>query len=211
MAGKIAIRALETSVTTGTATYSLLGGEFGWQTFLADPAISSGDQVYYVASDVDPVNKTGNWEFGIGTITDGGGGADTLTRDTILGSSNNNNAVSWGAGTRNIFGTLPASGFMLGENNLSELTNLTTARSNLGLGDSATRNEGSGNLLDADTVDGKEASAFVEKAVDATISGSNTFSGDQALSGANTYSEKNSFNSGSGRVILPVGTDKWAE
>lgn len=46
-------------------------------------------------------------------------------------------------------------------NNLSDLESAATARSSLGLGSAATANQGAGNGLDADTLDGLHAAAFV--------------------------------------------------
>ena len=92
-------RAFETSTTQGTVTYSLLGAQAGFQTLVA--AAGNGSKACYLASDnVD-------WEIGIGTITDAA--PDTLSRDTILASTNGGSAVNWGAGTRNIILTAPAS------------------------------------------------------------------------------------------------------
>ena len=116
-------RVKETSTTTGVGTYSLAGTTAGFQTFVA--GIGNGQQCYYVAEDGT------NWEFGIGTVTDAT--PDTLARTTILASTNGGAAVNWGAGTRNVFVTFPASGLALTANNLSDLASLNTARQNLGL------------------------------------------------------------------------------
>lgn len=91
-------RVQETSTTTGTGTYDLAGAVTGFQTFVA--GIATANTCYYCATDGT------NWEVGIGTVTDAA--TDTLARTTILKSSNANNAVSWAAGTRNIFCTIPA-------------------------------------------------------------------------------------------------------
>lgn len=157
----VGYRTKETTTTTGTGTYSLNGTSFGFQTFVA--AVGHGAQVYYVCEDVNLVAETGNWEVGLGTVTDGA--PDTLTRDQILASSNGGAAVNWPAGTRNIFSAHPASGFMVGANNLSELTNAGTARTNLGLGSIATRAETDflektgGTMTGKITLDGNPTSA----------------------------------------------------
>lgn len=88
-------RVLETSTTTGTGTYSLAGALGGYQAFLS--TFDDGDTVIYFATDGT------DWERGIGTLTDGD--PDTLSRDTILGSSNAGSAVNWTSGTRSIFST----------------------------------------------------------------------------------------------------------
>ena len=52
------------------------------------------------------LNSAGEWEVGIGTVTDAT--PDTLSRDTIITSSNSDSAVNFSAGTKNVFCTLPA-------------------------------------------------------------------------------------------------------
>ncbi len=89
-------RVQQTSTTTSTGTYTLSGSVTGYQDF---SAIGDGNTTYYAAT-----NGT-DWEVGIGTYTLSG---TTLSRDTILASSNSGNAVNWGAGTKNIFVTYPA-------------------------------------------------------------------------------------------------------
>ncbi len=89
-------RVQETSTTTGTGTYTLAGAVTGYQSF---SVIGNANTTYYAAT-----NGT-DWEVGIGTYTSSG---TTLSRDTILESSNAGAAVSWGAGTKNIFVTYPA-------------------------------------------------------------------------------------------------------
>lgn len=94
----IANRVVETTTTTGTGTIDLGGATQGAQTFI--DGLGTGNSTYYTIEDgVD-------WEVGIGTVTVGA--PDTLSRDTILSSSNGGSPVNWGAGTRNVFGTLPA-------------------------------------------------------------------------------------------------------
>lgn len=98
MALVYADRVQETSTTTGTGTYSLAGAATGYQTFVA--GIGDTNICYYCATDGT------NWEVGIGTVTDAA--TDTLSRTTIVASSNADAAVNWGAGTRTIFCTIPA-------------------------------------------------------------------------------------------------------
>jgi len=94
---------METSTTTGTGTYTLAGAVTGFQSF---SGLGDSNSCYYSAEAVDANgNPSGDWEVGIGTYTSAG---TTLSRDTILKSSNSNNAVSWAAGTKRIFITLPA-------------------------------------------------------------------------------------------------------
>lgn len=107
-------RVQETSTTTGTGTYTLAGAVTGYQSF---SVIGNANQTYYAAT-----NGTA-WEVGIGTYTSSG---TTLSRDTILASSNSNNAVSWGAGTKTVFVTYPASRSAFGGGSQGIVTNNTT-------------------------------------------------------------------------------------
>jgi hypothetical protein len=88
----VADRVQETTSTTGTSSYTLLGAEPGFQSFGA--VMADADTTYYaITDDVD-------WEVGLGTYSTTG---PTLARTTILSSSNSDNAVSWSAGTKKIF------------------------------------------------------------------------------------------------------------
>ncbi len=96
-------RVMAESTTTGTGTYTLGSAVAGYQAF---SALGDGNSAYYCAQAVDADGiPTGDWEVGIGTYTASG---TTLSRDTILASTNSNNAVSWAAGTKRIFITVPA-------------------------------------------------------------------------------------------------------
>ena len=91
-------RVNETSTTTGTGTFTLAGAVTGFQSFAA---IGDGNTTYYAI-----VLQGGTeWEVGLGTYTSSG---TTLSRDTILSSSNSNNAVNFSAGTKNVFCDYPA-------------------------------------------------------------------------------------------------------
>jgi hypothetical protein len=89
-------RVQETSATTGTGTFTLAGAVSGFQSF---SAIGDGNTTYYAI-----VGGT-QWEVGLGTYTSSG---TTLSRDTILESSNGGTAVNFSAGTKNVFVTYPA-------------------------------------------------------------------------------------------------------
>ena len=93
-------RVKETSTTTGTGTIDLAGAETGYESFVA--GIGTGNTTYYAIE----LNSAGEWEVGIGTVTDAA--PDTLSRDTIITSSNSDSAVNFSAGTKNVFCTLPA-------------------------------------------------------------------------------------------------------
>ena len=95
MALVIADRVRETSTTTGTGTLTLDGAVTGFRTFSS--AIGNTNTCYYT------ITMNGDYEIGVGTV-----GAGTLARTTILKSSNSNNAVNFGAGTKDVFVTYAA-------------------------------------------------------------------------------------------------------
>ena len=94
-------RVKETSTTTGTGTLNLDGASTGFVTFVA--GIATGNTTYYTIHN----QGTAEWEVGIGTVTDAS--PDTLSRTTIISSSNSDSAVDFSAGTKDVFCTLPAS------------------------------------------------------------------------------------------------------
>jgi len=94
-------RVRETSSTTGTGTLNLGGAVGGFQTFVA--GVGDGNTTYYAI-----VHRTeAEWELGVGTVTDAS--TDTLARTTVISSSNSDSAVSFSAGTKDVFVTQPAS------------------------------------------------------------------------------------------------------
>ena len=99
MALVIKDRVKETTTTTGTGTVTLAGAVSGFQSF---SAIGNGNSTYYVIADP----ATGDWEVGIGTYTSSG---TTLSRTTILSSSNAGSAVSFAAGIKDVFDSYPSS------------------------------------------------------------------------------------------------------
>jgi len=89
-------RVQETSTTTGTGTLTLAGAVTQFQTFSS--AVGNGNTTYYTIYNAGGTQ----WEVGLGTV-----GAGTLTRDTVLSSSNANALVSF-TGTLYVFGDYPA-------------------------------------------------------------------------------------------------------
>jgi hypothetical protein len=104
-------RVQETGSANTTVSFTLTGAVLGFQDFTV---IGNGNVTYYSATDV-----SGNWEVGIGTYSTTG---PTLTRTTILSSSNSNNAVTF-SGTVSVFVTYPSSKSVNldGTNNVSSL------------------------------------------------------------------------------------------
>jgi hypothetical protein len=97
MALVLADRVQQTGAANTTISFTLSGSVTGYQTFTA---IGNTNTTFYAATD-----STGNWEVGIGTYSTTG---PTLTRTTILSSSNSGSAVTF-SGTCNIFATYPSS------------------------------------------------------------------------------------------------------
>jgi hypothetical protein len=100
MAFQVADRVKETTTTTGTGTIDLGGAIAGFQTFVA--GIGNGNETYYVITD----SNTGDFEVGVGTVTDAA--TDTLSRDSVITSSNAGSLVNFGAGTKDVFCSLPS-------------------------------------------------------------------------------------------------------
>jgi hypothetical protein len=115
MALAVADRVQETTTTTGTGTYTLAGAKTGFQSFAA---VGDGNTTYYACTDGT------DYEVGIGTYTASG---TTLARTTIIESSNSDAAVSWSAGEKDIFVTLPASKAVIEDasNNVAIGNNIT--------------------------------------------------------------------------------------
>ena len=91
-------RVKETTSTTGTGTLTLGGASAGFQSF---SVIGDGNTTYYAIVDI----TNGVWEVGVGTYTASG---TTLSRDTVLDSSNSGSLVNFGAGNKDVFVTFPA-------------------------------------------------------------------------------------------------------
>jgi hypothetical protein len=92
-------RVKETTLTTGTGTVTLAGAAAGFQSFAA---VGNSNTTYYAIVD----NTTGDWEVGIGTYTASG---TTLSRTTVLSSSNGGSLVNFAAGSKDVFCTYPSS------------------------------------------------------------------------------------------------------
>lgn len=100
MALVLADRVKETTTTAGTGTITLDGAATGFQSFAV---IGNANTTYYTIA-----SQTGNeWEVGIGTYTSSG---TTLARTTVLSNSSGTqpSALSFSAGTKDVFVTYPA-------------------------------------------------------------------------------------------------------
>jgi hypothetical protein len=92
-------RVKETTTTTGTGTVTLAGAAAGFQSFAA---VGNGNQTFYAIVDA----ATGAWEVGVGTYTSSG---TTLSRTTVVSSSNAGSLVDFAAGSKDVFVTYPSS------------------------------------------------------------------------------------------------------
>lgn len=97
MALVLADRVKDTTTTTGTGTVTLSGtAPTGYQNFAV---IGNGNTTYYT------IAGGSEWEVGVGTYATSG---PTLARTTVLASTNGGSAVSFSAGTKDVFVTYPA-------------------------------------------------------------------------------------------------------
>ena len=97
MALVVADRVKETTTSTGTGAISLAGAEPNFRTFSS--VLSDADTTYYAI--IDDNNLA--FEVGLGTYASSG---NTITRTTVLSSSNSNNAVT--LSDKDVFLTYPA-------------------------------------------------------------------------------------------------------
>ena len=94
-------RVKQTSTSTGTGTINLsASAETGFETFVS--GIGTTNSTFYCISH----DGTADFEVGIGTVTDAS--PDTLSRTTIISSSNSDNLVNFQTGTKTVFCTYPA-------------------------------------------------------------------------------------------------------
>ena len=99
MAFVTADRVKDTSTTTGTGSITVSGAApTGYRTFSA--VLGAGDTFYYCIQG----QTTAEFEVGVGTYSS----ANVFARTTVLASSNSGSAVSFSAGTKNVFITLAA-------------------------------------------------------------------------------------------------------
>ena len=102
MALKLADRVVELSTSTGTGAFTLSGAQAGYQAFSS--RLSNGDTTYYTIQGKNGDGSLNNeWEVGVGTYS-----SSTLTRDTVLDSSNSGSLVNFSAGNKDVFIDLPS-------------------------------------------------------------------------------------------------------
>jgi Chaperone of endosialidase len=96
MAIQFADRVQVSATANTTVSFTLGSALTGFQAF---SVLTNGNTTYYAATDA-----SGNWEVGLGTYSSTG---PTLTRTTILSSSNSGSAVTF-SGSVNVFITYPS-------------------------------------------------------------------------------------------------------
>lgn len=121
MALILADRVKVNSTTTGSGTIVLANtAPASYQTFAV---IGDGNSTYYTIAG----QTTSEWEVGIGTYY---AANSSLSRTTILSSSNANAVVTLSAGTKDVFVTMPAETSILGAGGQSIQINQTNITSN---------------------------------------------------------------------------------
>jgi len=100
MVFKVNDRVKETTTTTGTGAVALGGTSTGFDTFAT--GIGNNNTTYYTIAH----QTADQWEVGLGTLD---GTSANLTRTTVLTSSSGGTAITFSAGTKDVFVTYPAS------------------------------------------------------------------------------------------------------
>ena len=94
-------RVKENSTTTGTGNLTLAGAPSGEGFITFNTGIGTPNTTYYAIH----TKGVDEWEVGLGTLST----TTNLQRTTIITSSNSDAVVTFSAGTKDVFCTLPAS------------------------------------------------------------------------------------------------------
>jgi len=145
-------RVKESTTTTGTGNISLGGALATFDTFQS--YLSNGDTTFYAIAHAS--SGVDEWEVGLGTWNTG----NTLSRTTVLAGSNGTSAVTFSAGTKDVFMTYPASkAIVSGED--AAFANITVTGTV----------DGRDIAADGTKLDGVEASADVTDTANVTSAG----------------------------------------
>ena len=188
-------RVQQTGTANTTVSFTLSGSVTGYQSF---SVVGNGNTTFYGATDT-----SGNWEVGIGTYATGG----TLTRTTILASSNSGSAVTF-SGTVTVFVTYPSekSVNLDSSGNVSPLGTITSAVWNGSTipvaygGTGVTSSSGASSVVLRDANSNITANNVLNGYTNTTAAGTTT-----VLTAASTYYQKIS-GSTTQTFQLPVGT-----
>lgn len=106
-------RVIERSTTTGTGAFTLAGvPDSRYQSFLA--AMGAAAVTYYMVVH----EEEDEWEAGVGIVN----GDGTLTRSTVIKSTNADNLVDFSAGTKEVFNDIPAEKLVALDSDSNKLT-----------------------------------------------------------------------------------------
>ena len=153
-------RVKETATTAGTGTFTLAGAVAKFQSF---SAVGDGNTTYYCIQ-----HETENeFEVGLGTYTASG---TTLSRDTILTSTNSNNAVNFSAGDKTVFVVVPGDKTIRKDG--SGAANITSSDVTTALGFTPISSADGGN---AATLDSLDSTSFLRSDADDSVTGAITF------------------------------------
>lgn len=108
MAFKTDDRVKETSTTSGIIDFVLAGAADGFITFNA--GVGNTNTTYYTIVGED---YPAEWEVGVGVYTNS---TTTLSRDTVIGSSNSGSKTDFTAGTKIVFVSLPSEKALMKDN-----------------------------------------------------------------------------------------------
>lgn len=131
---------VQTSTTGNSTPYNVIETSIkpGYRSLTQatlDLSITSGQQVYYICRQSNVTNGPALFEYGKGTWDNV---AKTVSRDSIIQSSNGGNSVAWGASVKDLYvSDVSGALFLQAANNLSDLANIAAARGVLGLGSAA--------------------------------------------------------------------------
>jgi len=172
-------RVLETCTSPGTGTVTLLGATTGYQTFSA--TVGNGNTCYYTIAD----QGSANWEVGIGTYATTG---NTLTRTTVLSSSNGGGLTNFSTGTQNVFVNYPAEKavYLDASGNYVPSTPTFTSITDSGLTSGRVTYAGTGGLLQ-DSANLTFNGTTLTTANDATINGNNVGKGGGAVASNQSF------------------------
>ena len=101
-------RVKATSTTAGTISMVVSGTLGGFVTF--NDGIGNTNTTYYTIVGED---YPAEWEVGVGVYTNG---TTTLSRDTVIGSSNGGSKTDFTAGTKIVFVSLPSEKALMKDN-----------------------------------------------------------------------------------------------